>query len=391
MKRLLSSVLAGCTAALLMGAVAAPSAMAQTIKIGVLTPLTGTNAVQGEDILDGIKLAVKRINAGYEIPMKDGSTVKVDPAKLGGKLDLIIGDSESRPQSALVSARKLVSVDKVPVVVGLFASGICVPTGQFANSQKVVEISAGCSSPELRKIGPYFFNMLGLDTIMGKATGKFAFEDSGAKTFASIVPNNPFGVGMEIQSCKEIEKLGGKCITKVRYELGKSDYQPDVRRLMSKHAGAVLFTAYGTESRLILKEAFQMGISVKNFYADYPTMWSHVVSKTPQIAEGIKGLSPGAGSKFLDTEYNEPYEKAYGHPPTTVFGAYAYDSVMLTALAIEKAGKATSDAIKDNLIDVSKTYKGVTGDKTMDKDGMQINEDYRHVIYHDGKLVPYKK
>src|SRR5690625_554263 len=84
----LTSILAGtaAAAAMLLGTAAIP-AMAQdnTIEVGVISPLTGRNAVQGEDIVRGIKLAVKRINNGYEVPMEDGSTVKVGPDKLGGK------------------------------------------------------------------------------------------------------------------------------------------------------------------------------------------------------------------------------------------------------------------------------------------------------------------
>src|SRR5690625_1525233 len=132
----LTSILAGtaAAAAMLLGTAAIP-AMAQdnTIEVGVISPLTGRNAVQGEDIVRGIKLAVKRINNGYEVPMEDGSTVKVGPDKLGGKIKLIIEDTESRPASALSAVRKLVNADHVPVVLGVLSSGICVPTGHFTN------------------------------------------------------------------------------------------------------------------------------------------------------------------------------------------------------------------------------------------------------------------
>lgn len=391
----LTSILAGtaAAAAMLLGTAAIP-AMAQdnTIEVGVISPLTGRNAVQGEDIVRGIKLAVKRINNGYEVPMEDGSTVRVGPDKLGGKIKLIIEDTESRPASALSAVRKLVNADHVPVVLGVLSSGICVPTGHFTNQNKVVQISAACTSPELRKIGPYFFDVLGLDSLMGQALGKFAYEDSGqAKTFASFVANNPFGVGMEIQGCKKLDELGGQCVTKVRYRQGKSDYRADLRRTEAKHPDAVMFTAYGTDARLILKQAYELGIKVnKNWYADYPSLWSNEIAKTPEIGEGIKGLRPGLVTDFYKDEYGDAYKKAYGEGPTTAFGGYAYDSTILTALAIMKAKAHTSDAIKDNLRPVSKTYKGVTGDKAFDKDGMQVTEQYSKVIFKDGKLQPYE-
>ncbi len=390
MKKHLTHLAAGAATALFLAGLTSP-ALAADIKIGVLVPLTGTSAIQGKDISRGIQLAVERINKGYAIPLKNGSTVKVGPKELGGNIKLIIEDTESRPASALDAMRKLVDVDKVPVVLGILSSGVCVPTGQFAQQSKVVEICSSSTSPELRKIGSYLFSTMGLDDLMGKAIADFAREDSGAKTYASLATNNPFGVGMEIQSCNQLQgKEGGGCVTKVRYDEGKSDYNADLRRTVSQHPGAVLFTAYGADARLMMQEAYQQGIQVSNWYADYPSLWITDIEKTPQIGEGIKGLEPGSAGPSYDA-YSAAYRKAFGEAPTSVFGSYSYDSAMLVALAIKKAGAFTSEAVRNALIPVSQTYAGVTGGKAFDKDGMQKTESYRRVIVKDGKLVPYQK
>lgn len=391
MKKELTHLAAGATTALFLAGLISPASAAD-IKIGVLVPLTGFSAIQGKDISRGIQLATDRINKGTDIPLKDGSSVRVDPKTLGGKIQLIVEDTESRPASALDAMRKLVNVDKVPVVLGILSSGVCVPTGQFAQKAKVVEICSSSTSPELRKIGPYLFSTMGLDDLMGKALTDFVHEDSGAKNFAILTANNPFGVGMEIQPCKQLEeKYAGKCITKVRYEEGKSDYNADLRRTVSQNPDAVLFTAYGADARLMLQEAYQQGIQVsKNWYADYPSLWITDIAKTPQIGDGIKGLEPGSAGPAYQA-YSADYKKAFGENPTSVFGSYAYDSAMLVALAIKKAGTSSSDAVRDALTPVSQTYAGVTGDKAFDQDGMQKTESYRHVIAKNGQLVPYVK
>lgn len=372
---------------------AAVPAMAQNgqVSLGVVVPLTGTNAVQGQDIQRGIELAAKRIDAGYAVPMKNGETQHIGPGLLGKKINLIVQDNESRPASAMDAVRKLVNVDKVPMILGIFSSGIAVPTGQFTNQNHVIEIASASTSPQLRSIGPYFFDMMGLDNLMGKSLAQFAYKDTGgAKRFASIVPNNPFGVGMEIEACKELAKLGGECVTKVRYQQGKSDYRPELNRLTSEHPDAVFFTAYGTDSRLILEQAYQLGVSFpKGWYADYPTMWSTEVKSQPQVAEGIKGLKVGPSGGFYQSEYADAYKKAYGEEPTTAFGAFGYDAMMVAALAIDKAGNTDPDAVRKALMEVSQDYRGVTGDKSFDENGMQKTEEYQDVIYHDGKLVPY--
>ncbi|MFA7438766.1 ABC transporter substrate-binding protein [Castellaniella sp.] len=390
MKQKIFQLAAGATTALFLAGLATP-ALADDIKIGVLVPLTGTSAIQGKDISRGVQLAVQRINEGFEIPLKDGSTVKVGPETLGGKIELIIEDTESRPASALDAMRKLVNVDKVPVVLGILSSGVCVPTGQFAQQAKVVEICSSSTSPELRNIGPYLFSVMGLDDLMGRALADFAVEDGAGSKFANLATNNPFGVGMEIQSCQQLENTKtGECVTKVRYEEGKSDYNADLRRTVSQNPDGVFFTAYGAEARLMLQEAYQQGIDVSNWYADYPSLWISDIQETPQIVEGIKGLEPGTAGPAYDA-YAAAYKAAFGEDPTSVFGSYSYDSAMLVALAMEQAKAATADAIRDALIPVSQNYAGITGDKAFDDDGMQKTETYRHVIVKDGKLVDYKK
>ncbi len=360
------------------------------IEIGMITSLTGTNANLGQDMERGAKLAQKRINNGYEIPLQDGGTMQIGPGVLDRKLELLVENTESRPQSAMDGVRKLVNVDEIPVVLGEFSSGITVPTGQFTNRNEVVHISVGATSPKLRDIGPYFFNAIGLDDLAGEAVAEFAMQDCEAKKFGSIVPNNPFGVGVEINTCKTVEKAGAECSSKVRYELKKSDYRAEVTSVVRGEPQAAFFTAYGTEARLILKQAYQLGAELKHgWYAPYMTMWTNEVEEMPEIAEGMKGTVVGVSGDFYQNEFAKPYEEAFGLKPTTAFGAYAYDAAMLTAMAMKRAESTDPKAIADALHQVSQDYQGVTGDKSFDEDGMQIEESYQRKIYKNGELKDY--
>lgn len=389
LSRRLASALAG--AVLTLG-VSVPAQSAEPIEIGQITSLTGTNAVQGLDMQRGVELAVERINNGYDVPMTDDSRKTLGPGLLDGRpIKVLVEDTESRPAAGMDATRKLVNVDNVPLIIGEYSSGISVPTGQFTNSNGVVQIGVASTSPKLAEIGPYYFNAIGTDVLMGRKLAEFAHEDSGATRFGSITPNNPFGVGVEIQACERLTAIGGECITTSRYELEKSDYRPIIQATFRDEPEAGFFTAYGTEARLILRQMHELGMKPpKGWYADYPTMWSNEVKDIAAVAEGIKGLRPGpSGGGLYESEYAEAYEEKYGEPPTTAFGAYAYDSAMLAALAIEAAGSTDPDDIKDQMQSVSETYQGVTGGKAFDDNGMQVDETYRRMIYQDGELVPY--
>ena len=375
MKRLVLSI-AGVffLAALLIAGMSGSAEAAEPVVIGSISPLTGTNAVQGLDMKRGEQMALEEINAAGGI--------------CGRPLKIIWEDTESSAKGGMDAVHKLVEINKVPLIIGAYSSGISLPTGQWTNSKKVIQIAEASTSPKLREIGPYFFNIIGLDEVMGTMLAAFALE-SGAKTFASITVNNPFGIGIEIWTKKTIDKAGKKWLEAVRYDEKKTDYRAEIERLFAKKPEAVFFTSYGTESKLILKQAYEMGLKPsKGWYADYPTMWSNEV--IPETAEGILGLKIGkAGGARLE-EYQAAYQKRYGKAAKqTAFGAYAYDATWVAALALSMTGSTDTEKIAKALHIVSKVYGGVTGDKSFDQDGMQVTDYYQRMVYKGGKLIPY--
>jgi len=386
-----SFLLRSLVGAVVLGLAGSVSAAEEGIKIGLFSPLTGASSVVGLDMQRGVELAVERVNAGYDVPLKDGSTRRIGPGVRGQPLNLIVEDDESRAAAAMDAVRKLVEVDKVAVVLGEYSSGRTLPTGQWTNEQKVVHISIGANSPKLREVGPYFFDVIGLASLQGPQLVKLAQSELGAKTIATFFPNNPYGVGVEIATCEAAAEAGLECVAKVRYEEQKTDYRPELRQLHAPDPGAVVFFAYGADAALIMRQAYEMGINLgEKWIGTEVSNWEQDVKDTPEIAEGIRGIEHSVGGDFYDREYVEPYTGRYGEGPLTVFGGYGYDAAMLAALALEETGSTDSDAIRAALLEVSKTYRGLTGDTSFDQDGMQVSEDYGVFIYKDGALRPYE-
>lgn len=374
MKKLILSALGVIfLAAMFVVGVPVSSEAAGPVVIGSINPLTGTNAVQGQDMKRGEELALVEINAAGGV--------------LGNPLKIIWEDTESSPKGGMDAVHKLVEVNKVPLILGAYSSGISLPTGQWTNSKKVIQISEASTSPKLREIGPYFFNVMGLDEVMGSKLAEFALE-TGANQFASITVNNPFGIGVEIWTEKTVAKAGKQWLEAVRYDEKKTDYRAEIERLFAKKPEVVFFTAYGTESKLILKQAYEMGLKPsKGWYADYMTMWSNEV--IPESAEGIKGLVMGSTTAIRFPVYQSAYRKKYGAgAKQTAFGAYAYDATWIAALALNMAGSTDTDKITKALYTAGKIYNGVSGDKSFDKDGMQVTDYYQRRLYSGGKLVP---
>jgi branched-chain amino acid transport system substrate-binding protein len=363
-------VLAG-IALVIVGAANAASAEKEPVTFGSLVMLTGFLATPGLDMQRGEQIAVDEINAAGGV--------------LGRKLKLIFEDTESTSEKAVEGVRKLIDIDKVKIVIGPYSSWAGLASGEITNKRHILQTAVAPTSPQMRKVGPYFFNMSATDDVLAPKLARGAFKDTGVKRWGSIIQNDPFGIGIEVHTCKTVEALGGECVVKVRFEHGEKDFRPELQRLFAKKPEAIFFTSQGEDAKLLLKQAYELGLKPpKGFWADYMTMWSS--DAIPETAEGIRGWIAGAEAT---EDYVKKYKKKYGENPLTVWGAYAYDAVWIMSMAVNYANSMDPEVLKDVLPLIAHRYRGVTGDKSFDKDGMQSDEEIRWMIYQNGKLVPY--
>lgn len=343
----------------------------EPVKFGSLVMLTGFLATPGLDMHRGEQIATEEINAAGGV--------------LGRKLELIYEDTESASEKAVEAVRKLIDIDKVKIIIGTYSSWSGLATGAITNKRHILQMAVAPTSPQMRKVGPYFFNMSATDDVLAPKLSRGAFKVTGAKRWGSIIQNDPFGIGIEVHTCKAIKEIGGECVVKVRFEHGEKDFRPELQRLFSVKPEAVFFTSQGEDAKLLLKQIYELGLKPpKGFWADYMTMWSS--DAIPETAEGIRGWVAGSQAA---THYITKYKEKYGEEPLTVWGAYAYDAVWTVSMAVNYAHTTDPEVLKDVLPLIARRYKGVTGDKTFDKEGMQDDEDIRWMIYHNGKLVPY--
>ena len=151
---------------------------AEPVKIGAIFSLTGPIGPHGQESLHAVELAVEEIN-------KSGGV-------LGGRpLELIVEDSESRPKAAVEAAHKLADVNKVPIAIGGYSSGLALPIGEYLNSVKVVWITDATTN-KLKTVGPYLFDTADLAD-QAVALVDFAWADINARKFATLSENNPIG------------------------------------------------------------------------------------------------------------------------------------------------------------------------------------------------------
>ena len=345
---------------------AAASAGAQEVAIGAVLPLTGASATIGEDQRRGIELALERVNAAGGV--------------LGRKLRVIVEDSGGRAPTALDAAKKLVSVDKVPVVLGEYSSGITIPTAQYLVKEGASHINIGSSSPRVRTIGDGSFSVIGLDDVSAKFAAQDVIEQKFRKA-VFIAPNNAYGQGVAEEFKKNFEGMGGQVVSTLLYTAGQSTYRRELQQLERAQPDVYVYTAYGQEAAIFNREAFDLGLNKTQWYAIYLTMCT---TDTPaQIANGQIGMevsSVGPNGR----SYEEAYRKKYGEKFKSAYSGYAYDGVVLAAAAINKAGSTDAAAVRAALREVGRKFDGVTGDITFDNDRQRAVQPYLRMRYSAG-------
>ena len=355
---------------------AAPSARAaDTIKIGAAFALSGSIAVYGEGFKKCVDLAVEEINAKGGIK--------------GKKIEIVYEDNKSNPKDCVTAVRKLITVDKVPVIFGPAGSSNFMATAPVAQKNRVVLISAQGAAVGLTRAGEYIFRVFPSDTLQGPHLAKLAVS-KGFKKVPVMYVNNDWGLGLKNAFMDAYKKMGGTVTDVIAYDEKKTDYRSELLRASKGNPPAIVNLTYINEGAVQFKQAFEMGIKTQ-WLCGSAARAPKMVELAGKAAEGVIGTYPSVPQNTKQYQaFKEAYKRKYGDDKIPIFGDYNYDMVYLTAKAIEKGG-TTADGIRKALPQVAKGYRGVTGDKTFDSERSPKFAEYGIWIVRDGKIEDYKK
>ncbi|MCX8118609.1 MAG: ABC transporter substrate-binding protein [Desulfobacterota bacterium] len=346
----------------------------ETYKVGAAIALSGSIAVYGEGFKKAIDLATEEINGKGGIK--------------GKKLEIIYEDNKSTPKDCVNAVRKLITVDKVPVIIGPAASSNFMAAAPVAQESKVVMISAQGAAPGLTKAGEYIFRVFPSDVLQGKGISDLCLQLKFMEVPIMYV-NNDWGLGLKNVFVENFKKAGGKVLDEIPYEEKKTDYRTELLRATKGNPKAVVNLTYIVEGSVMFKQAYEMGIQTQ-WIVGSAAKAPKLVELAGKAVEGIIGTYPVFSQETKEYQaFRSLWTKKYGDAKIPIFAEYNYDMVHLIAKAIERGGY-TSDGIRKALFEVARGYRGVTGDKTFDQD-RGVGSEYGVWTIKDGQIIDYKK
>jgi len=346
------------------------------IKLGVFQPLTGANAAGGKLEVEGIELANE-----------------LRPEVLGRKVELVIADNKSDKAEATNAAARLIEKDKVSAIMGSWGSSLSIAAGDVVRNNKVPAVGCSCTNPQVTAGNDYYFRVAFIDTFQGKIMANYAAKNLNAKKIAIVQEvSNDYSTGLAKFFADNFVELTGDpdaIVTTVNYNTGDQDFRGQLTTVKDANPDAIFAPGNFTESALLIKQARELGIDVPFLGCD---TW-----ETPEFIQvGGKDVEGAVMSTFFDDKstnlseagktFVNAYKEKYPDREISAVTALGFDSYNVILDAIERAGSADPQAIRDAL-EQTKDFDGATGVINFDENGDADKNEAIIKTVQDGKFV----
>jgi len=380
MKRLL--IIAALAAAL-------PALAQETIKIGLVTALSGQSARAGEALTRGLQVAIDELNA-------KGGVLN------GRKFELVRRDDEATPAKGVIAARELYFKEKVAVLFGGLDSPVALAIVPIANENKMPFMDPWAAGTPITKNGAkdnYVFRVSAVDEIVDKAILQYAQKTYNAKNPGLILVNNPWGESNEkglraALAAKSIKPAGIE-----KFEQDDVDVVPQLSRLKAAGADCLFLVGNVGPSSTVVKSLDRMGWMppIVSHWGPAGGRFTELAGPSAKNVHFVQtysffGPQSPVGQKVLKSLMAKyPDVKGPGDVTPAVGVANAYDAMMMSAMAIQNAGSTEGSKVRDGYYKIErydgliKTY--VKPFTAQNHDALSEN-DYVWAQFVDNRIVP---
>ena len=329
-----------------------------TIKIGVAQPLSGPMAALGQDLLNGVNLAVDELNkGGYTV---DGKRVTLEVVAVDDKADAATGKAV---------AQQLVDAGVV-AVIGHLNSGVSIEAAPIYAAKDIAQIAIS-TNPKFTQLGlNSTFRMVASDTQQARAIGSFAATQLSASHYAVLDDGTPYGKGLTDGAAAQLKAENKEVVVRKSFDDKTVEFDALAGELKAARVEVIVSTLNDFQALALLKALQKVGhTQVKLLGGD--SVKTTDMAKGAGLIEGLYATSPVLeakeftnGKPFLK-KYIDAYQK-----PSTYGGHYSYDSTYVLTAAMQKAKSADPKDIIKAMRTIN-GYAPVIGTMSWDEKGEQ--------------------
>jgi branched-chain amino acid transport system substrate-binding protein len=342
-------------------------------KIGVLTPLTGGEANYGRSTKRGADLAVQQANS------------QLAPSQ--PRFELVYEDDQMNPTVGTSAIQKLVTVDRVPIILGPFGSSVVMAVAPIANRSHTIIMSASATADDIADAGDYVFRTVPPNRRQALDIAQFLRNTLKVTTASVLFLNIDYGVTLRDAFIPAFERLGGRVVSVDSFEAGATDFRTQLTRLKRAAPAAVFFPDHYKETALILKQARELGVSGPFIGGDGACTEDMLRLAGPAVEGSYFANMSTVSRNTKDSRvlaFLSVYRDKY-HDAPDVYSIYAYDAMMIITNAILGAGYS-ADPIKNYLYGMP-PYNGLAGTTKFDSRG-EVDKSFSIYQVRNGEFVP---
>lgn len=313
-----------------------------TIKMGVVGPRTGAAAATGKAFEEGIALALDKINGAGGL--------------LGKKVEVVFEDTAGDPAKAASGIEKLITKDKVVMVLGESHSSAALAEIDVANRNKVPLIIAEAWHDDITKKNyPYVFRAgpcnsgVVNDNIIG------FIKDYGFKRVAIFAENTDWGLGIKDLAEKALKKAG-IAYTTIITERKSQDHYAELNKVKKFKPDLIVAFVYGFGVHYLISQAGEVGLIPQPALllegAGPPSLWPEfwkTVGKYGNLELFVSRMHEKVMLTPVAKEFDATYRKKFQKAPTDYKSRSIYDVLLIGADAIKRAGSTDSDKLVKSL------------------------------------------
>ncbi|MDG4560296.1 MAG: branched-chain amino acid ABC transporter substrate-binding protein [Candidatus Competibacter sp.] len=352
---------------------------ADTVKIGLMAPLTGSWASEGQGMKKIVELLAEQQNA------KGGV--------LGKQIEVVTEDDGGDPRTASLAAQRLTTRGVVGVI-GTYGSSVTEASQAIYDEVKLPQIANGSTAIRLTEKGfKHFFRTAPRDDEQGRMAAR-TIDRLGFKKVAILHDNTSYAKGLADEANALLKGQGAEVVFFDALTPGERDYTAILTKLKGANPDVVLFTGYYPEAGLLLRQRKDMNWQVPFLGGDATNNVDLVKIAGKEAAEGFYFLSPPQ-PRDLDTPdaaaFLADYQKKYNELPPSIWAMLAGDGFRVMVAGIAGAKSTDGDKIAAYLHKDLKDYPGLSGLISFDAKGDREGDVYRvYKVDAEGNFVLQK-
>ena len=330
----------------------AASSTTGPIVIGQVGSLTGSEATFGISARNGIALAVSEANAAGGVK--------------GRPLEVRVYDSRGLPEEAAQAVTRLITQDKVAVILGEAASSNSLAMAVKAQAAGVPMITPTSTSPAVTQKGDYIFRVCFIDPFQGYVMAKFARDQLKLSRVAVLQDTkSDYSLGLTHVFRRKFSELGGALVATESYSKGDTNFRAQLTAIKERKPEALFVPGYYTDVGFIARQARELGLNV-------PLLGGDGWESGKLIELGGPALEGSYYSNHYSVDNPDPrvrafiarYQQVHGAVPDSV-AALAYDAARLAIDAMTRAPNLSGPAVRDALA-ATHDFPGVAGTINLD-------------------------